>query len=330
MSTPDVSVVIPVHNEAATLPELVERVAAMFAARGASFEIVFVDDGSTDATPALLAELANRVGEVRVVTLVRNFGQAAALSCGIFESRGEVVVTMDGDLQNPPEEIPRLLDALARPGVDVVTARRSLRHETTWRWIGSRLVHRIARALVGVDIEDYGGQFKGYTREVVDVTRVAWAPGKAFFVLALWLGFRVVEVDVRHEPRRVGQSRYDIASLVRVNVDLITSFTTAPLLLLGLLAIVSGTAGALGVVWCWWTARPFGLAAGLSLVLVGSAAVFSAAAALGVYLARMYRTLAGPPTGWVERPRRAGSTTASGARPLQSDGAPAPGARILP
>jgi len=299
---PAVSVVVPVHNEASTLRELVERVAAVFRARGQSFEIVFVDDGSTDATPALLAALAGELAAVRVTTLVRNFGQAAALCCGIFAARGDVVVTMDGDLQNPPEEIPRLLDALAAPGVDLVTARRALRHETLGRWLGSRMVHWIARTLVGVEIQDYGGQFKAYTREVVDLTRVAWAPGKPFFVLAAWLGFRVVEIDVRHEPRKVGQSRYDLASLVRVNVDLITSFTTAPLLLLGLLAVASGAAGTLGLLWCWWTARPFGLGAGLALVLLAMAAVFFAAAALGVYLARVYRTVSGPPTGWVERP----------------------------
>jgi undecaprenyl-phosphate 4-deoxy-4-formamido-L-arabinose transferase len=322
-TVPDVSVVIPVHDEAATLRELVERVAAVFAAAGTSFEIVFVDDGSTDATPALLAELedevAHEMAAVRVVTLVRNFGQAAALCCGIFEARGEVVVTMDGDLQNPPEEIPRLLDALATPGVDVVTARRALRHGSIGRWLGSRMVHWIARVLVGVDIQDYGGQFKAYRRDVVDATRVAWAPGKPFFVLAAWLGFRVVEIDVRHEPRRVGQSRYDLASLVRVNVDLMTSFTTAPLLLLGVLAVASGTAGTVGLGWCWWTARPLGLAAGLSLLLLGAAAVFLAAAALGVYLARVYRTISGPPTGWVKRPpRTAGSAAPSDARTTSS------------
>jgi undecaprenyl-phosphate 4-deoxy-4-formamido-L-arabinose transferase len=315
-TVPAVSVVVPIHDEAATLRELVERVAAVFRARGESFEIVFVDDGSTDDTPHVLAELAGEMPAVRVVTLVRNFGQAAALCCGIFEARGDVVVTMDGDLQNPPEEIPHLLDAFV-PGVDVVTARRALRHETLGRWLGSRMVHWIARVLVGVDIEDYGGQFKAYTREVVDVTRVAWGPGKPFFVLAAWLGFRVVEIDVRHEPRRVGRSRYDLASLVRVNVDLITSFTTAPLLLLGVLAVASGTAGTLGLLWCWWTARPLGLAAGLSLLLLGAAAVFVAAAALGVYLARVYRTVSGPPTGWVERPPRpADSATSSGAHTL--------------
>jgi undecaprenyl-phosphate 4-deoxy-4-formamido-L-arabinose transferase len=296
---PAVSVVVPLHNEEATLRELVERVSAVLAARGAGFEIVLVDDGSTDGTAAILADLAAANPAVRVFTFSRNFGQAAALCCGLFESRGRVVVTMDGDLQNPPEEIPRLLDALG-PGVDLVTARRAVRHETAWRWAGSRLVHWIARLLVGADLEDFGGQFKAYRREVVEAARTAWAPGKPFFALAVWLGFRVVEIPVRHEARRAGRSRYRLGSLVRLNADLITSFTTAPLVLLGALGVLAGAGGVVGLAWCLWRGT-VGLGAALSLLLLGLAGVFFAAAALGVYLARVYRTVAGGPTGYVLR-----------------------------
>ncbi len=299
-ATPQVSVVAPLHNEAGTIEELVARLVAVLGARRESFEIVLVDDGSTDRTPDLLRTLRTTTPGLRVFRLSRNFGQAAALCCGIFESRGAVVVTMDGDLQNPPEEIPRLLDALA-PGVDLVTARRSVRHETTWRWLGSRAVHWIARTLVGSDIEDFGGQFKAYRRGVIDATRTAWAPGKPFFALAVSLGFRVVEIPVRHDPRKVGRSRYDLPSLVRLNLDLITSFTTVPLALLGVLSILTGGAGALGVAWCLWTGATSGFAAALSLLLLGLGGVFLAAAALGVYLARLYRTVAGGATGWVLR-----------------------------
>jgi undecaprenyl-phosphate 4-deoxy-4-formamido-L-arabinose transferase len=292
--------VAPLFNEAATLPELVDRVAAVLQARAGRFEIVLVDDGSTDATPALLAAIQAAHPAVRALTLSRNFGQSAALCCGIFAARGRVVVTMDADLQNPPEEIPRLLDALA-PGVDVVTGRRAVRYERTWRWLGSRLVHWLARALIGADIDDFGGQFKAYRREVVEATRTAWAPGKPFFALAAWLGFRVVEIPVRHEPRKVGRSRYDLPSLIRLNVDIITSFTTVPLALLAVLSAVTGAAGLLGLVLCWWRAAGLDLSAALSLMLLGLSGVFFAAAALGVYLARVYRTVAGGPTGYVLR-----------------------------
>jgi len=297
---PRISVVAPLHNEAATVDELVARLVAVLGARGESFEIVLVDDGSTDDTAARLRALCASTPALRMFRLSRSFGQAAALCCGIFASRGDVVVTMDGDLQNPPEEIPRLLDALG-PGIDLVTGRRAVRHETTWRWLGSRAVHWIARALVGGDIEDFGGQFKAYRHEVIDATRTAWAPGKPFFALAVSLGFRAVEIPVRHDPRKVGRSRYDVASLIRLNVDLITSFTTVPLALLGVLSLVAGGAGVAGVVWCWWSGVTSALAVGLSLVLLGLGGVFFAAAALGVYLARLYRTVAGGATGWVVR-----------------------------
>jgi undecaprenyl-phosphate 4-deoxy-4-formamido-L-arabinose transferase len=297
---PDVSVVAPLFNEEAVVGELVERITATLGARGVSFEIVLVDDGSTDATPARLAEVARANPAVRVRTLTRNFGQAAALCCGIFEARGRVVVTMDGDLQNPPEEIPRLLDAL-RPGVDLVTAKRASRYERPWRLFFSRFVHWTARALVGGEIEDFGGQFKAYRREVIDATRTAWAPGKPFFALAVWLGFRVVEVTVRHEPRKVGASRYRFPALVRLNLDLITSFTTVPLALLGLFSLVTGAAGVVGVAWVLACGATDSFGAQLSLLLLGLGGVFFAAAALGVYVARVYRTVAGAPTGYVLR-----------------------------
>jgi undecaprenyl-phosphate 4-deoxy-4-formamido-L-arabinose transferase len=299
-TTPDVSVVAPLYNEAAVVPELVERVTATLAARGVTFEIVLVDDGSTDATSQRLAELAATNPALRVRTLSRNFGQAAALCCGIFEARGRVVVTMDGDLQNPPEEIPRLLDAL-RPGVDLVTAKRASRYERPWRLFFSRFVHWTARVLVGGDIEDFGGQFKAYRREVIDATRTAWAPGKPFFALAVWLGFRVVEVTVAHAPRKVGASRYRFGALVRLNLDLITSFTTVPLALLGLMSLVCSGLGVAGVLWCLACGTTGGFGAALSLLLLGLGGVFFAAAALGVYVARVYRTVAGAPMGYVLR-----------------------------
>lgn len=299
---PAVSVAVPVFNEEATIDELVDRVRRTLEERGTSFEIVLVDDGSTDRTAERLARAAASDPRVRVRTLSRNFGQAAALCCGIFESRGDVIVTLDGDLQNPPEEIPRLLDALA-PGVDVVTARRLARHENAWRLAGSRAVHWIARILVGIDIQDFGGQFKAYRREVVDATRTAWAPGKPFFALAAWLGFRVAEVPVRHDPRRAGGSRYNLLALVRLNADLITSFTTLPLAALAVLGALFGTLGAIGSVACMVAGGPFGFAEALSLLLLGLGGTFFATAALGVYLARVYRTVAGSPTGYVVRSR---------------------------
>jgi undecaprenyl-phosphate 4-deoxy-4-formamido-L-arabinose transferase len=243
---PDVSVVVPVLNEADTVVELVERVAAVLGARQKTFEIVCIDDGSTDATVSLLRGIERDDPSVRVFEFTRNFGQAAALACGLREARGDVVVTMDGDLQNPPEEIPKLLAVIAE-GAAIATARRSVRYEHTWRWLGSRFVHWLARVLLQTRIEDFGGQFKAYRRDVIDATQKLWAPGKPFFPLAVWLGFPVCEVTVRHDPRRAGASRYSFASLVRINIDLITSFTTVPLVVLAATGAVGFVLGALAV-----------------------------------------------------------------------------------
>ncbi len=304
---PQISVVVPLLNEATTLDELVVRLRATLEAAQLNFELVLVDDGSTDGTRARLREHEAEDPRLRVYEFSRNFGQAAALACGIFAARGEVVVTLDGDLQNPPEEIPKLLDALDK-GADVVSARRRQRYEGFSRWLGSRVVHRLARTLTGVALDDIGGQFKAYRRAVVEAVRRSWAPGKPVFPLALWLGFPVAEVTVEHDPRRVGQSRYTIRSLLRINVDLITSFSTLPLALIGLAGAVCFVAGLLGLLACLWLTPVAWLPGAASLTGIGVGALLLASGVLGQYLGRVYHNVAGQAQGWVvlRGPRAAG------------------------
>ncbi len=293
-----ISVVLPVFNEEHTVAEVIKRTRNVLQARGEPFEIIVVDDGSTDRTPEILRALTSGDPSLRVLTFSRNFGQAAALSCGLFAARGERVLTLDADLQNPPEEIPKLLAALT-PEVDMVSALRAARPEPWWRFLGSRVVHWIARLLVGRDLRDYGGQFKLYRREVIEATRQAWAPGKPFFALAVWLGFRVVEVPVRHEPRRHGRSRYTAWSLARLNLDIITSFTTLPLVLVSVGAAVAGAAtlllGMASLV------LPLSMHSLEPVLLFVAALLLSAVGVLGVYAARLYRMLFGPRLGFVLR-----------------------------
>lgn len=288
----DVSVVVPLLNEERTVAELVTRICAVFDRRRERFELLLVDDGSRDATAARLREIEAEDPRVRVFEFTRNFGQAAALACGLFEARGRVVVTIDGDLQNPPEEIPKLLDAVEK-GAFVVTARRAQRYERTWRWLGSRIVHGLARVLTGASIRDFGGQFKAYRREVVESLRPVWAPGKPIFPLALWLGYPVAEVDVAHAPRGAGGSRYTLGALVRINLDLVTSFTTVPLVLLGVVGVASFALGALGLLLCLWIAPQNWLWPAACLALFAVGGVWVAAGTLGVYLARVYKNVSG-------------------------------------
>jgi undecaprenyl-phosphate 4-deoxy-4-formamido-L-arabinose transferase len=288
----DVSVVVPLLDEERNVAELVNRIRDALERRRASFELLLIDDGSRDATAARLREFEADDARVRVFEFTRNFGQAAALACGIFAARGRVVVTIDGDLQNPPEEIPKLLDAVEK-GAFVVTARRAQRYERTWRWVGSRIVHGLARVLTGASIRDFGGQFKAYRREVVESLRGVWAPGKPIFPLALWLGFPVAEVDVAHQPRSAGGSRYTLGALIRINLDLVTSFTTVPLVLLGAVGVALLALGLVGLLLCAALTPSNWLWPALCLALFAVGGVWVAVGTLGVYLARVYKQVAG-------------------------------------
>ncbi len=297
---PAVSIVVAVYDDAGTVEELANRTRTTMEALGRTYEIIYVDDGSCDGTANVLRRLEAADQRIRVYELTRNFGQASALACGLFAATGDVVVTLDGDLQNPPEEIPRLLAAIDA-GAGVSTARRGRRYEGVARWLGSRFIHWLACRLTGVDLEDYGGNFKAYRRDVLEQTKRTWSPGKPFFPLALWLGYRVTEVTVRHEPRRFGRSRYTLLALLRINFDLVTSFTTLPLALLGAAGAASLALGGGGllVVWCL---RPTGLlpvATVLTLLVIG--AVFLAAGVLGLYLGRVYRLMTGGQPAYVLR-----------------------------
>jgi undecaprenyl-phosphate 4-deoxy-4-formamido-L-arabinose transferase len=288
----DASIVVPFLDEEKSVVELVRRTRATLEARRTEFELILVDDGSRDGTAAKLRELEAEDPRVRVFEFTRNFGQVAALACGIFAARGRVVVTLDGDLQNPPEEIPKLLDAIDK-GAFVATARRAQRYERTWRYFGSRVVHGLARLLTGASIRDFGGQFKAYRSEVIDSLRTVWAPGKPIFPLALWLGYPVAEVDVAHAPRAGGGSRYTLGALVRINLDLVTSFTTVPLVLLGVVGTAGVGIGALALALCALLEPAGWLAPAIALAVFVLGGVWCAAGVLGLYLARVYKQVAG-------------------------------------
>ena len=308
---PDVSIVVAVYDDHATVEELLRRIQTTMQARGGGFEVVCVDDGSRDGTLAILRRLEGETEGVRVFELTRNFGQAAALACGLFAARGDVVVTLDGDLQNPPEEIPKLL-AVIDAGAGVATARRGRRYEGVVRWLGSRFVHWLACRVTGVEIEDYGGNFKAYRREVVESTKRMWAPGKPFFPLALWAGHRVAEVTVNHEPRRGGRSRYTLGALLRINFDIITAFTTLPLALLGLVGLGCMAVGIITLIVAGLASAGWLIGAtGLMLITIG--ATFVASGVLGLYLGRIYRHVAGSEPAYVVRhgPRESGRAPAA-------------------
>jgi undecaprenyl-phosphate 4-deoxy-4-formamido-L-arabinose transferase len=225
--------VIPVYNEAANLHALWARLEPVLARTGRECEVVFVDDGSNDGSLEILRELAGGDSRVRVIELARNFGQHSALLAGFRNSAGDIVVTLDADLQNPPEEIPRLIEAI-EAGNDVVGGWREERQDRPYRRFASRLHNRITSAIVGVPMHDYGCMLRAYRRHIVDT--VVACDEKAAFVPALANSFakRVAEIPVAHAERTGGESKYNLFRLAHLSLNLITGFSNFPIRALSL------------------------------------------------------------------------------------------------
>jgi len=236
------SVVVPVYNEEGNLPELVRRLTAVLDAAGDPYEIVFVDDGSRDGSLAILKQAAAaRPDRIRVLELARNFGQHQAILAAFESVTGDVVVTLDADLQNPPEEIPKLL-AKVREGYDVVGGVRQDRQDSFLRRMASLLVNRVTVVITRMRITDFGCMLRAYSRDVVE--EINRCDESSTFIPALAQSFarRPTEIPVAHAPRRAGASAYSLYRLVRLNFDLMTGFSLVPLQVFGLL----GTAVAVG------------------------------------------------------------------------------------
>jgi len=248
MTISQVSLVIPVYDEAANLPELIRRCLTVCSEFGCASELILVDDGSSDDSRALIAAAAlQHPGQVFGVFLNRNYGQHAAVMAGLGEARGDVVVTLDADLQNPPEEIPKLLVQI-RAGCDVVGSVRCDREDSWFRRHASWVVNWAVRKATGVMMHDYGCMLRAYRRPIVDAM-LAYHERSTFVpILANSLAGRTAEVDVEHEARRGEQTKYTFLKLINLLFDLLTSMTTFPLRLLSMagaaLAVLGMACGA--------------------------------------------------------------------------------------
>ncbi|HKE36929.1 MAG TPA: glycosyltransferase [Candidatus Baltobacteraceae bacterium] len=243
-----VSVVIPVYNEASNLPALWGRLEPILNELGRSSEVVFVDDGSSDDSLNVLSEIASRDERVRVVELARNFGQHSAILAGFRNCRGEIVVTLDADLQNPPEDIPRLIEAIDA-GNDVVGGWREERQDKPYRRLASRMHNKVTSAIVGVPMHDYGCMLRAYRRHIVET--IVACDEKAAFVPALANSFakRVTEIRVGHAERAAGESKYNLFRLAHLSLNLITGFSNFPIRALSLTGIfISLLAAGLGAI----------------------------------------------------------------------------------
>ena len=239
------SVVIPVCNEAENIPELHRRISAVFRRRRGNHEIVFVDDASTDDSFRILKDLHRKNKRVKVVRLARNFGQHTAIDVGLRQAAGKTVVVMDGDLQNPPEEIPKLLDKLAQ-GYDLVYGLRKERKGNLFRKLGSKLAGRLMNALLAVRIPDGTTAFLALDGKLVEQAKLFREKSKFTLGLLSWLAEgRTASVETEHQERTRGKSKYTFWRLVNLTFNLIVSFSTSPLRLAGIIGFVAAILGLL-------------------------------------------------------------------------------------
>jgi undecaprenyl-phosphate 4-deoxy-4-formamido-L-arabinose transferase len=238
----DVSVVIPVYNEEENLPALHRRLRETLEKTGKRYEIIFVDDGSFDRTTSIIAAFIEENPRIRLIEFNRNYGQHAAVFAGFEHSRGRVVVTLDADLQNPPEEIPKLLDKIEE-GYNIVGGVRMDRRDSALRKIPSWVVNRFVSRATGVTMRDYGCMLRAYRRSVVD--QIVRCNEISSFIPTLANSFAssVTEVEVAHAERRRGKSKYNLKRLLKLNFDLVTGFSLFPIQLISALGILIALIG---------------------------------------------------------------------------------------
>jgi len=300
-TTVDVSVVLPVYNERDSIPELYRRLRRILAETHRTFEIIFVDDGSSDDGAAVLKREAGNDPAVRLVSLRRNFGQTAALAAGFDAAKGQIIIAMDADLQHDPQEIPKFLSKID-DGYDIVSGWRARRVDNFWlRRLPSLVANRMIKYLSGVDIHDFGTTFKAYRAEVIKEVRLYGELHRFIPALASSVGARITELPIENINRPHGKSNYGLGRTIRVLFDLLTvkfllSYLSRPLQFfgsLGLLCLAGGVISGAYVLWdkfvngqhIMTTHGPLMLA---SLLLVIVSMSFISMGLLGEVLSRIY------------------------------------------
>jgi glycosyltransferase involved in cell wall biosynthesis len=315
-----VSIVIPVYNEEANVAELVERVGAAMRRAGKTFELICIDDGSRDGSAAKLEALAAERPWLKPLYLIRNYGQSAALQAGFDAAQGEIIVTLDGDLQNDPDDVPELLKMLEeRPEIDVISGWRKDRQDrAVSRKLPSAVANSVISRVTGVKLHDYGCALKLYRADVIRGLRLYGELHRFIPALAAEVGANIVEVPVRHHARTHGQSKYGIDRTFRVLLDLLwikflMRFLHRPLQAFGGVGLALGLAGFLVLAWLTVEKLALGrdiggrplLFLGVLLALIGVQLV--ATGLIGELLTRIYHEPQGRPQYLLRRQPRKGS-----------------------
>jgi undecaprenyl-phosphate 4-deoxy-4-formamido-L-arabinose transferase len=245
---PELSVVIPIYNEQAGLAALFARLYPALDALGLPYEIIFINDGSRDNSVQILAEQYRQRPDVtRVVLFNGNYGQHMAILAGFEASRGEIMVTLDADLQNPPEEIGNLV-AKMREGYDYVGSIRRVRQDSAWRTVASKAMNRLRERITNIKITDQGNMLRAYGRNVIDLVNQCGEVNTFVPALAYCFARKPTEIVVEHEERSAGESKYSLYSLIRLNFDLVTGFSLIPLQMFSMLGMFLSAGSGLLVV----------------------------------------------------------------------------------
>ena len=237
-ATPKLSVIIPVYNEEPGLAELFARLYPALDKLGVAYEIIFINDGSMDRSAAMLREqFQQRPDVTRVILFNGNYGQHMAIMAGFERCRGERIVTLDADLQNPPEEIGNLMAEMDK-GFDYVGSIRKKRHDTAWRRLASKAMNRTREQLTHIRMTDQGCMLRAYSRDIINAINQSREVSTYIPALAYSFSHNPTEVEVEHEERSAGESKYSLYKLIRLNFDLVTGFSTVPLQIFSFIGII--------------------------------------------------------------------------------------------
>ncbi|WP_437612359.1 undecaprenyl-phosphate 4-deoxy-4-formamido-L-arabinose transferase [Erwinia sp. V71] len=303
-----VSIVIPVFNEAESLPELIRRTTAACRTLPMDYEILLVDDGSSDDSAELMMAAAEQEeNRIIAVLLNRNYGQHSAIMAGFSHVSGDLIITLDADLQNPPEEIPRLVSTAAQ-GYDVVGTVRQQRQDSWFRKRASRLINRLIQRTTGKAMGDYGCMLRAYRRHIIDAMLHCHERSTFIPILANTFARRATEIPVEHAEREFGDSKYSFMRLINLMYDLITCLTTTPLRMLSVFGSVIALAGftiALLLIGLRLFLGPQWAAEGVftlfAVLFIFIGAQFVAMGLLGEYIGRIYNDVRARPRYFIQR-----------------------------
>ena len=287
-----ISIVIPVFNEEKNLEELNKRLLVVCNSLDREFEIIYVDDGSSDKSLDIIKNFCVSHKFIHYITFYRNFGQHAAVMAGFKHTLGDIIMTLDADLQNPPEEIPKLIDKM-KDGYDIVAGRRINRKDNLLRKIPSYFINKIISLLIGVKLHDYGCMMRAYKKSIIKNLLLYGEKSVYIPAFSSWLSNNVVEVSIKHDPRLGGKTKYSLFMLLRQVFDLITAYTLIPIQIIGLTGIVLFFAGVFLFLYLMYfrlfLGTPSDLTSFIAILIFFSGTILFSLGIISEYLVRLYK-----------------------------------------